>query len=66
MTRFAQPGRHWKAIYASIGIMAVLGLGSVLTETIGCGTNATYHYDLQGSQNKCPNQVSHKIFPQHT
>ena len=57
MTRFAQPGRHWYAIYASIAVMAILGLGSVLTETIACGTNATYHYDSNGNQNKCPNPV---------
>lgn len=57
MTRFAQPGRHWYAIYASIAIVAVLGLGSVFTETIACGTNATYHYDTNGNQNKCPNPV---------
>ena len=57
MTRFAQPGRHWYAIYASIAIVAVLGFGSVLTETIACGANATYHYDMNGDQNKCPNPV---------
>lgn len=37
--------------------MAILGLGSVLAETVSCGTNATYHYDFKGNQDKCPNQV---------
>ena len=57
MTRFAQPGRHWYAIYASIALMATLGLASVLIQTIACGTNDSYHYNLSVNQDKCPNLV---------
>ena len=57
MTRFAQPGRHWYAIYASIALMAILGVASVLTQTIACGTNDSYHYNLKVNQNQCPNLV---------
>ena len=57
MTRFAQPGRHWYAIYASIAVMAILGIASVLTQTIACGTNDSYHYNLSVNQDKCPNLV---------
>lgn len=57
MTRFAQPGRHWYAIYASMALMAILGLASVLTQTIACGTNDSYHYNLRVNQDKCPNLV---------
>ncbi|KAL8688436.1 MAG: hypothetical protein Q9218_005655 [Villophora microphyllina] len=56
MSRFAQPGRHQKEIYALLVIVATLGFGSVLAVIVDCRVvSSIYYWDFPRHVNYCPN-----------
>lgn len=60
LSRFAARGfgRHWKAVYATLGLVGFWGITCVIAMTAQCGSSSTnYYYDFAAYTGTCLDQV---------